>query len=1576
MGQYIVLGLNILLAVFVVFGVIWGLIRGLRKTASRGIFLIITSIILLFVTIPITSALLKIRVNTDITIGESTLTGQMSIEEIVAYLVKSFLGNDFSNKNPEFVKVITALPLVFINAIVYLILFWICKYLLLPLNYLFYKLTFAPRKPKENLGFSSFGENENEYSQPLSPSDTTPSTQNTSDASQVQSQQETVNTNATKPRPQGEMNYTQESVQFKNLKQENLTATQNIFGNDGTFIKKEIEPQNPEIPKFDFAENQTVESRETKPAKKKKEKKQKIKYNKHRLWGALVGGFVGLFVMLNTLIPVYGFMGVLKDVNAVKLENIEEETIDIDQQTNGLTSEILQSYEKSILKPVSKYLGIEGLGLAEFDYLTTQKINNTNVTLRKDVQNIVATAKQADALIGKYKFYTSGGNLSSLTQEQMATLIADSKNLLATAKKVNLVDCVSEYLIPVACTLVVNSNTTLSDNQIVNKLMIDAIKALAESKGINVFVESTNLLDLADYLNNQGLLVRILQNNFAKPIDIIQGLDNDFGTQFTTRLFNLQTVNLTMPYILNIGLNFLQTALNLNYQEVNYTTENLKVSFSNLVNQSVTMIKTLDTNSSIYLTTESLAPLGQLLDTIKSSGIIDTYTYQNLIGYAIDTIGDLLGNLLPTQFEDYTKNEFLNNIKVVDHWETEMQTIAEVVRSLRDKEKGFLGEIVDGKDLRQGTKIDTIVFSEKVFGNLGECLDKLDKTCLFTARNKTATDGNPHLVSGTISLFTSILDYANNNITSSSSIKSLEKLNTVFAKMKNNLIISNHTYEDGNTFWKDELTKVVSLISEVYDMIDTSNFDITSTFGKSLDKAKCTTLFGNGVTLDFMNVAVDAISEIILPDDFEYNAGSTTNPQSINDVMYEMFNQIKANLNSNDEQILKDSNKAGFWQTEIEYLQTLQKIAKKASDLQNIQKVKEIGADLDSLASCSTQTDHTSIIPNDKIYKLVSVAVKNAKDTTATDATQTKINSIIDKISDRLNTIAGKVATKDTLIGGQTFAKSIENFWQIELEHITSLTDTEFGGDNLLSRIDSIGITLDKVVYKNDTTRLSLLITSDDIRELIATSIESMSADITSKFAEGKIRNAVQHALEGTPATSTTPKINGIIDNIQDTSITPISFERELTNLKNLSELKVTEDMLECPTKNDGESDSAYADRVQRTQQKNQQSLNSLGQSLDNIAFVTSGDDTLGYSYTNIYSNTEGNSKIITRDILTSLIIEIFDASKVTITSEDSADEQTQKNAFNTLISNVAEQMTNIRDNDKVMSWQRELGFVNKLVALNKEVVYSIDNVADEVGKNLDAIAFNTIKDENNIAHQFVDFAYKSTGESVQKPSTAEGNSLFITRNALKDMMKNFLSTVKKDTTTGDELEKEKNVIINGLIDNAVGNIATVNEYTSTTPQALSLNSDTNVYNNLYEGFYASLSDLKSIENDLNTNLSNATAHADAIKDGTLAANLDKLLRDFQIKPVSGVTLTREMAMLILKNINKTMLDALSLTNDYYKDLMSYYDTRSKYATPDIYPETYVTDTLDENLNITNKSDASYYADPFRSLKESLTRGI
>ena len=148
MGQYITLGLNIVLLVFVGIGVLFGFIKGLRKSASDAIFLIILSIILLFVTVPITNALLNIKINTNFTIGEETLVGLYSIKDIVQFFVKHFLGASFAESNPEMASVIISLPLIFINAIVYVLLFWVCRILFIPINYLFYRLTFAPKKKK------------------------------------------------------------------------------------------------------------------------------------------------------------------------------------------------------------------------------------------------------------------------------------------------------------------------------------------------------------------------------------------------------------------------------------------------------------------------------------------------------------------------------------------------------------------------------------------------------------------------------------------------------------------------------------------------------------------------------------------------------------------------------------------------------------------------------------------------------------------------------------------------------------------------------------------------------------------------------------------------------------------------------------------------------------------------------------------------------------------------------------------------------------------------------------------------------------------------------------------------------------------------------------------------------------------------------------------------------------------------------------------------------------------------------------------------------------------------------------
>lgn len=1540
--EYVALILNILLAVFVVFGVIWGLIRGLRKTASRGIFLIITSIILLFVTIPITKALLQIKINTEFTIGENTLTGENSIEQIVAFAVKNLLGEDFSNKNPEFVNVITNLPLVFINAIVYMLLFWICKYLLLPLNYLFYKLTFAPKKPKENLGFSAFDSDNNptplENNLENHPSETSQSTKNNQpQMGQTESSQ-----------PSGELNLTQESVQFKNLSQQNNDLKNELFGKEGTFIKNEVEAK-PDIPKFNLTDespnNNMTEVSETK--KPKKAKKQKIKYKKHRLWGALVGGFVGLFIMLNTLLPVYGFMGIMEDVNKVKIENLSDESIDLSDKTNGISDQIISAYESSILKPVSKYTGIEGLSLAEFDYLTTQKIGDSKVTLRADVKNIIVTAQKADALIGKYKSYVGDGNMSSLTQEQLNTLIGDAKNVLETAKQVNLVDCVSSYLIPVACTLVLNSDAKLSDNQIVNELLVEAITSLAESKNINVFDETSSMLELADYLNKQGLLVRILQTNFENPLGIIQGLDSNFGTEFTNRLFQLQTVNLTFPTLLNLGLNFLDNAINYGYEKIDYSDDGVQKlinSFSGFIDKTIQAIQTLDLTSNIYLTNESLVPLGRMLDTLKpstTSNLLSQKTYDSIIDYAIKTLKDVLDGLLPDELDDYLKNEFLENLAVVDNWEQEMTKISTAVRMLRSKEVGILGDVVEGENLRKGLNIE-ITIDEDVFENLGKSLDILDSTCLFGATTqKTASDKNTYKVSGTISLFAHILDYANNEYIKDNETKSLRDFSKVISKMQDNLITSSHTYSSDKSFWANELKAITPLFKEVNRMIDNSEFNISDTIGQNLDKAKSTTLLGNGATLDIMSTAVGVICENILPSDFVYNDGSLT-PQVLNDKIYELFEGVKANLDSSNPDNLSAVKQAGYWKDEIEYYKSLKNIAEKTSDFGDLNSAKELCPDLDKLYLSKT-------IPNDKIFEIVSLALKDAKYTSTTDKVELSINDLIDNVCLRLNTIASKVKTKDTLIANKTYEESIQDFWTTEFNYISDLMDIKFqdeGTYKVLDNLNVIGKQLDNVIYGyNDgekDIRASLLISSLDLRTLLASGVDNMSETILNNFnSDTSIKNAISKALKGVDNSDPNLKVNGIIDNIQDESISPISFEKELTLLSVLSKLEVSKDMLQYPEQQTGESDSAYEQRVNANKLK----LTKLGTQLDTIAYNKTGNNTSGYTYINNYMLSNSNSKIITRNILTSLIIDIFDSAK----ADDDTNRQTEVDAFNTLIDSIKEQMTIVKDTDKVMSWQRELGYVNTLVKLNSGVTYTTENVSELVGKNLDNIAFN------QSTTKFEDIEYNTSNKCTYIPEN--GNSLFITRVALSNLMSSFLSTIKKDTTTTTGLELEQNQIVNDIMNNTILSIAKDNTaLSSTTPH--------------YNNFESSLSDLGDIEKKLDSTLDDVGASADIIKTSeTLAKDIDKLLNDFQQKPVTGVILTRRMSKLILQKLDESMAHALSSTvtttnaGKYYNALLTHYNDNINSSTPENY---YTNSTSFDYISLTN------FDDPFETIKASL----
>jgi len=125
MDQYISMGLNIALLVFITFGFLGGIIRGLKKTAFRGLFLIITVIIALFITMPVTNLLLGIQIDITLNMGSTNISGLLTIKEILAKIIEGLLGEEFVTLNPNSVELILTLPIMVINTIIYVLIFFV-----------------------------------------------------------------------------------------------------------------------------------------------------------------------------------------------------------------------------------------------------------------------------------------------------------------------------------------------------------------------------------------------------------------------------------------------------------------------------------------------------------------------------------------------------------------------------------------------------------------------------------------------------------------------------------------------------------------------------------------------------------------------------------------------------------------------------------------------------------------------------------------------------------------------------------------------------------------------------------------------------------------------------------------------------------------------------------------------------------------------------------------------------------------------------------------------------------------------------------------------------------------------------------------------------------------------------------------------------------------------------------------------------------------------------------------------------------------------------------------------------------
>lgn len=1319
MANYITLGFNILCLTLIVTGMLWGLIRGLKKTLSRFLFLLILGIILIFLTIPITNVLLKIKISTSFIGEEGELVRQVPIKELLSIFIERFIGEDFLTKYPEFSELLATLPLTLIYSIVFVILFWILKLILLPLNAFINRLTFN-RKPKLNqFGFSYFDQN-TEY--PNSDSSIQP-------LMDIYKQSES----APDPEPQKAINT--------------------------TFIKTDTQHQHQvqqQQQQQQQVQQQQVQQQIEKPKTKKQIKKERKALEKenrppqHRLLGCIVGAFVGTMLIFFTMIPVYGIVNISDNIKSTKINHLTDKPTTINDLSNGVLVDIVKGYDISALGRISEALFIENLAVKTFDRLSSVTINNNNINLREDVNAIVNCIVKADTLIGKLKIATDSG-LDTLTQEDLNILIDNFDEVITACSEIKFINSMNDYILPITYELIETNEIKLINNNKINSLVVELISDLTKVPEINIFNELKNLVEIAKYINTQGLLYPLVTGNTEHFTTIIDNLDDDFGTQLPNKIFAVKTVNTTFPQILNIGLTYFDSTVKFGYVENEATKAEITDSFKKLIENIVATAKSISAESPIYLTDDSILKLGKTLDSFRNSKLFNLETYNNLVDYTINQVKAMTTDIIPNNLTDVFNNKLLRNVEKVENWETEMSIIYDTLQMLRDKDSGFLGDIVEHEEKRIGYT-SNFEISEKLIINLGKALDKLEKSVLLGSDSTTTYKNIDYTNTTLLALLHSSLKeaYYNIKIEDETTHEILEVINNI----RENLVKSSHSYTNNSKFWENEASSIAPLIVEISNILDSNNFEFSAELGEKLDQvAHNSIMLGNNTTLVLMEKIMAVVQNEILGKDFTPNEDD-----SINDNIYNTFIAMRNNLLSENvyNELISNEN---FWKNEINCIISLRNIADKSDTITNISSAMTISEDLDNIYN-------SKIVPSTEINITLASILRDIK-TEDTTGINGKINSLIENIA--------------TDISSNTFFddKVKANFWTIELAYINTLYEIEFEDNDAYKVVDNlsiIGANIDNIVFGKGTTRASYLITENRIRDILSFVIKDIKTNITDGF-EIDISSTLDEIA------------TNLYDNTADEQVELVSFERELGNLTILANLDISSDLFEYTN-----------DPTQLEALENK--LAYIGASLDSIAYNTT-------TSSNIISYYEAiNSNIITRSMLANIISSAFSTAKVVEGAEPLTN--TEK-TFNTLIENIQTSIETISIEDKVMSWTRELSYISTLIQLNSGKEFTLENAATDIGKNIDKIAFNhkgnsfldvTYNADNNIVGKYVVKEIDDT--NPDNPITTYYNSLIITRNILKTAVNSMV----KEFEVVEPNDQEK--IANELIDNLSTRVETI----------------------------------------------------------------------------------------------------------------------------------------------------------------------
>ncbi|MBE5758188.1 MAG: hypothetical protein E7345_04645 [Clostridiales bacterium] len=1251
MAGYLKLSLTILFFVFIVAGVLWGVIRGLKKTISRGLFLLITSVLLMFITIPLSKLFLMINVGfSSFTLNGVTIAGKMSINDLLFKIVEAYLGKGFAY-NTVVVELMYGLVLGFTSTIIYIVLFWLFKYLFMPFNMLLNKLIFRQRTSA--VSFSAFnnsdnpfddnsGDNKNPFDDLFSETTTSEDNSNTIEETTSTPQQ------TSEPAVLGNIfDLAKEDTNDYPAPQEETTPTQAI--DNSLFTLDVLNKQNEEA---GINENDGNKERKQKKEKKQKPPKNKeLRYvdndlkkkgkhkpsgNKYRIWGGVVGAFVGIIVMMNTMVPVYGIFNTLKNAQTLTLEHISSEKPNLSSLTKGLTDDIVVEYSSSVLGAVSETIGLEAVGTAQFDTISSIKIGNNKIKVRQDINQLIKVVQEVDGLYGYYEEISVDGNLSKITQDQLDNLLIRIKSILNNCQKVKSIDTIADILIPSLCKLTTQTNLKISDNVDLNTMFHSTMTVLSEAKDINLFNEIKSIIEVLEYANSQKLLLPIISSNENDLFVNLMSVEENFTKNFIDKLYTLKTVDVAMPNIINMGLTLLSTKIDFSFERTELDKNKVHTDINNIISTLLETANSLDKNTPSLITVESLPTIGKLLNTIKSSSFLTTYTYNSLVNYGGQKLSSVLEGVLPDTLHSYVDEVVADNLTNVSNWESDLTHLKTAINTLRHKEYGIIGSVTEGSELREGLHFDDLEINENTLNNLGTALDQLEKSDLF-GKSQTfnvADDTTDYTGTGVSRLVYKLLDIAKDELGKEDN-EQLKTVSNTIAKMQLN-ILNNFVANPENKYWENEFKAISPLISELYEIKDGKDFEISKSLGVALDKASTSLLLGDDTTY---SLVADMIEHI-----------KTGAESGVDGEIDKLIGNISIRL-SNPDQF---TNKEHFWEIELEHIDSLMNIEFDGDIKSNL---PTIGKALDNVTFGIESTDPDESLR--KSYLITHEDIRTILNTAINDNKSSLTNSFDGKIKTTIETSINSIQTNIENVENYSFETELTKLQKLSNISISSdlfkfTSDTEEGKtlreQNRLAVV-SIGTTLDEIAFNTNTT--GIVSYAEELNSKVIT------RDILNDMVKGLLDNISNKSADNSPETTLETAVKDLIEdiktNIENKKSYVFSWERELGFIHDLT--KINSDM--TYSLDDANSDA---------------NRNNLAVTLDALAFNM---NTAKTKYEDIAYNDDkkitylpanGNSLFITRENLIGTVAKILNTLKI-----DDATALSKDDIINKLLTNATE---------------------------------------------------------------------------------------------------------------------------------------------------------------------------------------------------------------------------------------------------------------------------------------------------------------